>query len=143
VYDGAISQRGLPATLLSLFGSQEAARAAETLADGWLRVLEPQRALRPGVLVRSMRYASGAIGHQPLAVLVSGQFKLVEGLDDGGLELYDLIADPAERINLAARHSAELPALRAQLGQMVDADGFPSPATYVYRNFLFGVTSER
>jgi arylsulfatase A-like enzyme len=38
----------------------------------------------------------------PLSVIRSGDYKLIESLEDGSLELYDLKSDPAEKSNIAS-----------------------------------------
>jgi len=50
-----------------------------------------------------------------LRSLVSGDYKLIQHLSSGEIELYDLAADPLERRDLSAADPARAEALRAQL----------------------------
>jgi arylsulfatase A len=51
----------------------------------------------------------------PASAIRRGDWKLIEFFEDGALELYDLAADPAESVNLAAREPARARDLRAAL----------------------------
>ena len=57
----------------------------------------------------------GNQGGAPMSAVRDGQWKLVEWLEDGTLELFDLANDPVERTNLAAREPARVERLHAML----------------------------
>lgn len=48
--------------------------------------------------------------------------KVIRNLTDNVTEIYDLVADPAEKTNLAAKPPAKAEALRKQLDQFIDGD---------------------
>lgn len=52
---------------------------------------------------------------RPGSVIISGQWKLHEYFEDGGLELYDLQKDPGERINLISKMPEKAKQLREKL----------------------------
>jgi len=71
----------------------------------------------------------GNQGGQPASFLREGNLKLVEWLEDGRVELFDLRADPSERENIAARERVKAAALLARLHawrKSVDAS-MPTP----------------
>lgn len=51
----------------------------------------------------------------PVSAIREGRWKLLEYLEDGKLELFDLVDDPSEQTNLAARHADRASALRGRL----------------------------
>jgi len=53
----------------------------------------------------------------PVSAVRAGEWKLLEYLEDGRLELYNLAKDPSESRNLAAEMPDVAAKLRAQLGQ--------------------------
>jgi uncharacterized sulfatase len=60
----------------------------------------------------------------PASALRRGDYKLIEFFEDGTLELYDLLSDPAESMNLAGQRPEIVRELHAALGawrQRVDA----------------------
>lgn len=63
----------------------------------------------------------------PVSVIRKGPYKLLEFLEDGSLELYDLSADISERMNLAESHSELRDALLAELQQWRETVSAPMP----------------
>lgn len=51
----------------------------------------------------------------PVSAIIGGEWKLLEYLEDGRVELYDLAADPSETRDLARENSAMADKLRARL----------------------------
>ncbi|MEM7655472.1 MAG: sulfatase [Bacteroidota bacterium] len=64
---------------------------------------------------------------RPGTVMRKGRWKLHEYFEDGGLELYDLAADPGERINLATLLPEESAQLHAEMKAWREAHGAPVP----------------
>jgi len=63
----------------------------------------------------------------PASAVRRGPYKLIELLEDGRIELYDLARDPGERDDLSAREPATARALGAELHAWRDAVGAPMP----------------
>ncbi len=96
------SHRDLPATLLGALGLGEEAVAAERFGRSWLRLRDdPTRPLHRFVIARSARSVSGRELGNSLAVLVDPRYKVIGGLVDRHLSLYDLASDPGEDRDLA------------------------------------------
>ena len=53
----------------------------------------------------------------PVSTIIQREFKLLEYLEDGRLELYDLRSDPSEKQNLAMVNSAKASQMQGQLSQ--------------------------
>lgn len=123
-HHSTVSVRGLPATLLGAFGlSQESARA-EVFGRSLLRLRDDCDApLQRYAYARSARYTSGALTSSSLGVLADDRHKLVLGVQDGLLELYDHKVDPGELVDV----SSARPDLVAQrlpvLAALLDLDG--------------------
>jgi arylsulfatase A-like enzyme len=64
---------------------------------------------------------------RPCSIIRNGKWKLHEYFEDGGLELYDLEADPGESTNLAESHPAETKRLHDDLKQWRKAIAAPVP----------------
>jgi hypothetical protein len=128
VADQLASHRDLPATLLGGLGLAADAARAEHLGRSWWRLrADPAAPLHEVALARSARATSGGEVSGVLAILVDARHKLVVGLEDGRVELYDLVADPAERDDRAARAPARVDALRRRLGVAWDVDHAAAP----------------
>jgi arylsulfatase A-like enzyme/thiamine biosynthesis lipoprotein ApbE len=63
----------------------------------------------------------------PVSVVRKGQYKLLEFLEDGRLELYDLDTDISERMDLSASHPELRDALHAELQQWRESVAAPMP----------------
>lgn len=63
----------------------------------------------------------------PVSVIQSGSWKLMEFLEDGRLELYNLATDPGETSNLAETHSAKTEELRSRLVEWRERIQAPMP----------------
>jgi arylsulfatase A-like enzyme len=64
---------------------------------------------------------------RPGAAMRLGKWKLFENFEDGKLELYDLAADPSERMNFAAINSDKAEAMHAQLKEWRESVNAPVP----------------
>src|SRR5690606_35010672 len=62
-------------------------------------------------------------GSRPSGAVRDGRWKLVHHYDDGGVELFDLDADPGETRDLAADEPARTNALRERLESWLTAAG--------------------
>jgi arylsulfatase A-like enzyme len=71
----------------------------------------------------------GNQGGSPASAVRDGDFKLIEFLEDGRLELYNLATDPGERTNLADADSSRAQRMQQQLHEWRQAVGaqMPSP----------------
>ncbi|MCO8121628.1 sulfatase [Stieleria sp. TO1_6] len=65
---------------------------------------------------------------RPCSIVRSGKWKLHEYFEDGGLELYDLDADPGESTNLATSNQAQTKRLHQQLIDWRQATSAPVPS---------------
>jgi arylsulfatase A-like enzyme len=66
-------------------------------------------------------------GNRPGGAILSGDFKLVEWFEDGSRELFDLAADPGERIDRFDAEPAVAEELRARLAGWRDSIGAAMP----------------
>lgn len=66
-------------------------------------------------------------GQTPWSAIRVGDHKLVHHHADGRLELFDVVADAGEQVDLAAREPARLQALAGQLGALLRARGACMP----------------
>lgn len=64
---------------------------------------------------------------RPCSIIREGRWKLHEYFEDGGLELYDLIADPGEQQNLVAAHPQIAKRLHAKLVAWRQSTSAPVP----------------
>ncbi len=123
-YDGLVSHRDIPATLLGAFGQVAHEPSIERFGRSWLRLrAAPHAPLHRFVVTRSSRAVDISGFVMPMAAIVQDQYKLVVTFEDGLVKLYDLRADPGEEHDLAPR--LELPQLRRALEVFRDLDGYP------------------
>jgi arylsulfatase A-like enzyme len=123
-YDGLVSHRDIPATLLGAFGQVRHEPTVERFGRSWLRLrAAPHAALHHFVVTRSSRAVEVSGFVTPMAAIVMGRYKLVETFEDGLVQLYDLHDDPDEEHDLGAE--MELPRLKRSLEVFRDLDGYP------------------
>jgi hypothetical protein len=124
VYDGLVSHRDIPATLLGAFGEVAHEPTVERFGRSWLRLRAAPRApLHRFVVTRSSRAVEVSGFAMPMAAIVQGNYKLIVTFEDGLRELYDLRADPDEAHDLAPQ--LELPQLSRALEIFRDLDSYP------------------
>jgi choline-sulfatase len=100
----------------SLGGGGDIVQAPTRILDAHGLLLQAAGAVQPGrptsleppVLVHSEQASN-------LRALVAGRYKVIADLGRGRVELYDLVADPAERLNLAAEQPELLERMCASL----------------------------
>jgi hypothetical protein len=126
-YDGLVSHRDIPATVLGGFGIEEKQPDVELFGRSWLRLLDapPGAELHKFVVTRSFRAASGYEYSTPMAGIVKGKLKLIETFEDHLTEMYDPVDDPGERDNLLTKMPKEAAELDDNLQMYRDVDGFP------------------
>jgi arylsulfatase A-like enzyme len=112
VNDAPITSTDYYATILDLLGIAPA--PAQHLDSASLKPLLKGAKGKPRPLFWHYPHY-GNQGGAPSGAVRDGDWKLIEWLEDGGLELYDLKNDPYEMNNLAAREPARVKALRARL----------------------------
>jgi hypothetical protein len=124
-YDGLVSHRDLPATVLGAFGLVADDPSIERFGRSWLRLRAAPRApLHEFVVARSDRTVTLAGFVQPQAALVQGSLKLTRTFEDGVTELHDLARDPTELTDLDPA-SAEGAKLARELETYRDIDRYP------------------
>jgi hypothetical protein len=123
-YDGLVTHRDIPATLLGAFAQVAHEPAIERFGRSWLRLRAAPRApLHRFVVTRSSRAVEVSGFVMPMAAIIQDRYKLVVTFEDGLVELYDLRADPDEQTDLAPEIRA--PQLRRALEIYRDIDGYP------------------
>jgi arylsulfatase A-like enzyme len=125
-YDGLVSHRDIPATVMGGFGLVEDHPDVERFGRSWLRLRQaPEAPLHRFVVTRSARAASGNAYSQPILAIIEGSYKLVESFDDRLMELYDPVADPSEIRNLLTDLPRETARMDDHLQMFRDVDGYP------------------
>jgi hypothetical protein len=126
-YPGLASHRDVFATVLGSFGLVAKTPESETWGRSWLRLRAAPRApLHQFVTVRTHRFTSGPVAFSPMLALVTRDYKLVKALDEQDLfELYDLSADPGERVDLAWTQIGLRKSLERDLETFRDIDRWP------------------
>ena len=115
-YSQLAAHADLYPTILGAFGL--ARPEDERWGRSWLRLRSGTSApLREFAFVRSAHAASGGEVVSPMMAIVLGRYKLSKTLEDNLMELYDVVSDPDERVDLLPRepdmarrleHAAEL-----------------------------------
>jgi arylsulfatase A-like enzyme len=125
-YDGLVSHRDLPATILGAFGLP-AAQDAEVFGRSWLRLrAEPRPELHRFVIVRSFRTFTVRHGPSvPTAGIIEGNLKLSKTFEDGVLTMFDLAADADEQRDLVESRRTDADKLEHDLELYRDLDEYP------------------
>jgi arylsulfatase A-like enzyme len=125
-YDGLVSHRDIPATVMGAFGVEAKQPDVELFGRSWLRLRRSLGVeLHKFVVTRSARAASGDDYSTPMAGIVEGKLKLIETFEDHLTEMYNPVDDPEERDNLLTRMPKEAAMLDDHLQMYRDVDGFP------------------
>ena len=125
VIDEPVSQTALPATFFELLGLETPAELpAGSLVPNLTGQPPPEE--RPAVLtevdfVPVLEINARKTAH--LESLVGPRYKLIRDLRTGALELYDLLPDPGEREDLAAREPERVASLAEQLDTLLEEIG--------------------
>jgi membrane-anchored protein YejM (alkaline phosphatase superfamily) len=123
-YEGLVSHRDIPPTLLGAFGQVARDPSAERFGRSWLRLRAAPRApLHRFVVTRSSRAVAVSGFVTPMAAIIEDQYKMIVTFEDNLVELYDVRADPEEREDLAS--DVRAPQLRRALEIYRDIDGYP------------------
>jgi arylsulfatase A-like enzyme len=107
------------ATVLDLSAPQTAAPVANSLRCSWM--------LPPGTRGGSPAVISEFVGHDEFSISILTPERHLIRDAAGKLQLYDLIADPNEQVNLAGapEHQAEIAALQSRLLERIRATTAP------------------
>jgi choline-sulfatase len=126
-FSGLASHRDIYPTLLGAFGLVGRTPDAERWGRSWLRLrAAPTAPLHRFVAIRTHRFTSGPVAISPMMALVDNHYKLVKAFDEERLfELYDLDADPDERVDLAWTQTALRAAMEHKLDLYRDLDRWP------------------
>jgi hypothetical protein len=125
-YDGLVSHRDVPATVLGAFGRVTRDPTIELFGRSWLRLRgAPTAKLHRFVVSRSSRSSDVRGFIIPMAAIVEGRYKLIKTFEDGLRELYDELLDPDELSNLEPERRAVTGKLDAELELFRDLDGYP------------------
>jgi hypothetical protein len=119
-----VSHRDLPATIIGAFGGD--AESQERFGRSWLRLrAAPTAPLHRFVVSRSQRASRGSEWAMPMHALIEPRFKLIQVYENNLVELYEPLADPDERTDIAWRQGEEVARLKAELAMYRDLDGWP------------------
>jgi arylsulfatase A-like enzyme len=121
------SARDIPPTLLGAFGMMDEARAAERFGRSLFRIRGTPSGtpLHRFVLAESARAASGRLQLGPTGVLVTPEWKLVVGIHDMGLTLFDRVGDPGETTDVVEAHADVAETLYRRFATAQDLGAFP------------------
>jgi choline-sulfatase len=99
----------------------------ESLGRSWLRLRSaPEAPLHRFVVIRSAQATSGGDVMSPLLAIVDGRYKLIKTIEDGLTELFDVVADPGELVDLWPVHPEIGRSLERQLETYRDVVGYPA-----------------
>jgi hypothetical protein len=126
-YPNLASHRDIYPTLLGAFGLVGRTPDAELWGRSWLRLrAAPTAPLHRFVAIRTHRFTSGPVAISPMMALVESHYKLVKALDEDHLyELYDLEADPGERVDLVFTQTGLRETMERELDTFRDLDRWP------------------
>lgn len=138
--DAVVGLIDLYPTILALAGVPAPARATPIDGRSLARALRTRSDLEPAALYAESLVPRLRFGWSPLHVLRDGRFKYIEAPRP---ELYDLVADPHETVNLVAHERRTMRALRERLaayrareGRVVAADADAAAAQAALREEL-------
>jgi len=127
--DALASHRGLPATLLGLYGLEPESAAAEFLGRSWLRWIDaPTAKLQERVVIRSARVTSGRLTEGHLIVLLDDRHRFISAPEEGSFELFD-VGDQNLSRNLGPKYPDLARQLRFIAATVGDMDGYPVAST--------------
>ena len=99
----------------------------EIFGRSWLRLrMAPAAPLHSFVIIRSARAVSGDEAMSPLLAIVDDRYKLTKTFEDGLTELFDISADPGERVDLWPVEPAMGRRLERALETYRDIVGYPA-----------------
>ncbi|MDX1642789.1 MAG: sulfatase-like hydrolase/transferase [Thermoanaerobaculia bacterium] len=127
----------LAPTLLDYLGVATALGEARSLR-AWIEPETETRGGEPDPVYSESLYAWLHLGWSPLRGLETERYRLIEAPRP---ELYDVVADPGETVDLAAERPDDLRRLRRRLAELEEA--FPPPVVAAVRRELDGETAAR
>jgi hypothetical protein len=112
-------------TILGAFGM--AKNDDETYGRSWLRLgTAPSLPLHGFVFIRSAQAASGGDVMSPLLAIVDHRYKLIKTIEDSLVQLFDVVDDPGEQVDLLHRLPAVARRLELSLETYRDVIGYPA-----------------
>jgi hypothetical protein len=112
-------------TILGAFGM--AKNDDETYGRSWLRLgTAPSLPLHGFVFIRSAQAASGSDVMSPLLAIVDHRYKLIKTIEDSLVQLFDVVDDPGEQVDLLHRLPAVARRLELSLETYRDVIGYPA-----------------
>ena len=125
-YSHLTAHADLYPTILGAFGL--ARPEDERWGRSWLRLRGGTSApLREFAFVRSAHGASGGEVVSPMMAIVLGRYKLIKTLEDNLMELYDVVSDPGETVDLLPREPDVAQRLEHAAELYRDIVGYPNP----------------
>jgi hypothetical protein len=99
----------------------------ESYGRSWLRLrTAPDLPLHGFVFVRSAQAASGGDVMSPLLAIVDDRYKLIKTVEDSLVQLFDVVDDPGEKVDLLHRLPAVARRLELSLETYRDVIGYPA-----------------
>lgn len=137
-YHPLVSLADVFATVLGAFGL--ARPDDEFLGRSWLRLRQaPNQPLHEFVVIRSAFAASGSDVLSPMLAVVHGSYKLSKTFENGITELYDVVSDPSESVDLWPTQAEIGRHLEVALETYRDIIGYPADEEIVDMKNNFGV----